>query len=123
MSQGKCRKLTTSEATLPELPQSTTTVSKEVDSANSTSSHKDSSSSDEENAVIPVSAEEGANTNRLPKFRSRRDRDLKRRRSETNYANDRPATTSIPTIVISHIEEPANSGKEVATIDSSAATK
>lgn len=74
----------------------------ERDSANSTSSHKDSSTSESE-FPVGVAAQQGnkslsssaeaagpVSAGRCPKFKSRRDRDRKRKRSDLNYATHRP---------------------------------
>jgi len=77
----------------------------EVDSANSTSSHKDSSTEDENNSVQRLNDGEAGGGSKLLKLQSRRDRNRKRKRSQTNYANhgpnNAPGYQLIPKIVIS----------------------
>ncbi|CAL8143239.1 unnamed protein product [Orchesella dallaii] len=95
---------------------------KEHDSANSTSSHKDSSDEDnfpptntQANKSLSSSEATGpVSAGRCPKLKSRRDRDRKRKRSELNYATHRPKilkstedSTCTPT-VMSHIEGNSN---------------
>ncbi|ODM99230.1 hypothetical protein Ocin01_07458 [Orchesella cincta] len=92
---------------------------KEHDSANSTSSHKDSSDEDnfpgtniQGNKSLSSSAEATGpvSVGRCPKLKSRRDRDRKRKRSELNYATHRPKIlkstedSTSTTTVISHNE-------------------
>lgn len=105
----------------PNNDSCTKAASMEEDSANSTSSHKDSSSdADDENIAVGTADGAGLNTSsssRHPKFKSRRDRNRKRKRSETNYANNRPnirnssagnPSSLVPTIVISHTDNDVN---------------
>lgn len=84
------------------------------DSANSTSSHKDSSSDDEfpgANNIKSLSSSDDVTLNRSAKYKSRRDRDRKRKRYELNYTSHRPkllkATDS--TITSSRNEESSQS--------------
>lgn len=81
------------------------------DSANSTSSHKDSSTEDEfpgaSNSKSLSSSEEVAPA-RCAKLKSRRDRDRKRKRYELSYTSHRPKllkATESTTIALSQDEE------------------
>jgi hypothetical protein len=115
-----CRSTTSSSATVGPLQQ--------VDSANSTSSHKDSSSDDENTGVQRHEEGEagGGGGGKLLKLRSRRDRNRKRRRSETNYANIRPTAPGyhhqIPKIVISHTDNDVHTTTSVETDNANIST-